>query len=188
MSLKIEKFDIKGPRLIHGVRHQDERGYFSEIFKESTFAELGLPHFVQENLSKSKKGVFRGMHWQVPPFAQGKLVTCLKGSILDFILDVRINSPTFGEHLSIALNENELSWVWVPEGFAHGFLALDDDTLVLYKVNRPWNPDSEVSAKITDNMAREIGNRAVLVSPKDAQAQSLEWIQVNKSHLLHNEQ
>lgn len=145
MALEVTKFDIEGPLLIHGVRHHDERGYFSETYQAEKFAELGLPTFVQDNLSKSSRGVFRGLHWQAAPHAQGKLVTCLAGSIVDFVVDVRESSTTFMNFLAVDLTAHELKSLWVPEGFAHGFLSTESETLVHYKVTSPWVKDSERS-------------------------------------------
>lgn len=143
--MKVTYFEIDGPILIQGKRHYDQRGYFSEIFKKDNFTELGLPDFVQDNVSKSNKNVFRGMHWQRAPQAQGKLVTCLRGSIRDFVTDIRTSSATFGQTIEVNLSSEELSSFWVPEGFSHGFLSLEDDTLVFYKVNRFWSQADERS-------------------------------------------
>lgn len=143
MALNVTKFEIDGPLVIHGVRHADDRGFFSETYQQQRYAELGLPEFVQENLSKSRKGVLRGLHWQAPDMAQGKLVTCLRGSIVDFVVDIRKGSPTFLEFLAIPISDQALDSIWVPEGFAHGFLALEDETLVQYKVNRFWSAAHE---------------------------------------------
>lgn len=148
MSLEVTKFDIDGPLLIHGIRHHDERGYFSETYQAEKYSALGLPVFVQDNLSLSSMGVFRGLHWQEAPHAQGKLVTCLRGSIVDFVVDVRPESDTFMRHLEVQLSSKELLSFWVPVGFAHGFLALEDDTLVSYKVSDYWNASAERSLNI----------------------------------------
>lgn len=172
--MEIEKFNIEGPLLIKGKRFHDERGFFSETYNERVFSELGLPHFVQDNLSLSKKGVFRGMHWQAPPHAQGKLVTCLSGSIVDFVLDIRKSSPTFGHHLAIPISGEALESVWVPEGFAHGFLSLAEDTAVLYKVSNFWNMESECSLDPDTVLPyKTLGKEAAILSQKDASAPSL---------------
>lgn len=145
--LKVEKFDVFGeisPVLINPDKHEDERGFFLELFNSEKMQQLGLPEFVQDNMSVSRKNVFRGLHWQKPPMGQGKLVTCLSGAIQDFAVDVRKSSPSFGEVASVILDSNGLSSFWVPEGFAHGFLALEDNTTVLYKVSSFWSKDHEV--------------------------------------------
>ena len=174
--MEIQRFNIEGPMIIRGNRFHDERGFFSETYNERVFADLGLPRFVQDNLSSSKKGVFRGMHWQKPPYAQGKLVTCLSGSIVDFVLDIRRSSPTFGEHLAIPISGEELESVWVPEGFAHGFLATSDDTFVHYKVNNFWSASSERSVHFEALSLVDIRGSDLTLSAKDAQASRLETI------------
>ena len=172
MSNSVEKFSIDGPILINGVRHQDERGYFSQIYQSNDFSELGLPIFVQDNLSKSSKGVFRGLHWQEAPYAQGKLVTCINGSIIDFIVDIRENSPTFMEHLAIPLGAETLASLWVPPGFAHGFLSLEDNTLVNYKVDNFWNRESErsLNPQFLDGDSKFQVIESKILSEKDAGA------------------
>lgn len=168
MALEVTKFEIEGPLLIHGVRHHDERGYFSETYQAEKFAELGLPPFVQDNLSLSSKGVFRGLHWQAEPHGQGKLVTCLQGAIVDFIVDVRPNSDTFCKTLSLELSGENLSSFWVPEGFAHGFLSLTDNTLVNYKVTNFWNKESErsISYKVVP-ISQHCSLESLIISEKD---------------------
>lgn len=141
--MEIESFAIRGPLLIRGVRHHDSRGFFSEIYVSKTFEELGLPEFVQDNLSLSAKNVVRGLHWQESPHAQGKLVTCLSGSIIDFIVDIRPESPTYLSQLEIPLGGRSPASAWVPSGFAHGFVSLEENTLVTYKVTNFWNKESE---------------------------------------------
>lgn len=124
--------------------YKDERGLFFETFKSSEFSSLGLPaQFVQSNRSVSKKGVIRGMHWQNPPFAQGKLVSVLRGAVLDYIVDVRPSSPNYGKWMSVALTGEGKQQLWVPEGFAHGFISLIDDTEVLYQTTKEYNKEAE---------------------------------------------
>ena len=124
MSIKIEETAIPEVKVFLGTRFYDERGFFAETFKESSFEALGSPKFVQDNLSQSSKGVIRGLHWQASPFGQGKLVSCFAGSILDVAVDIRKSSPTFGKHVAVVLRADEPKSLWVPEGFAHGFQAL----------------------------------------------------------------
>jgi len=115
-----------------------------ESFSEKKLAEF-IPNlnFVQDNHSVSKKNVIRGLHFQKPPFAQAKLVRVAKGSVIDFVLDIRANSPTYGELFSIELSAVNNKMLYVPEGFAHGFLSLEDDTHFLYKCSQYYNPESE---------------------------------------------
>lgn len=150
MPLVIEETNIPEVKLIIGKRFHDERGFFTETYKESDYLDLGIPSFVQDNLSESHKGVIRGLHWQASPFGQGKLISCLQGSILDVAVDIRHTSPTFGQHVAIRLTENDSQSLWVPEGFAHGFQALEDKTKVHYKVTNYWHKESERSLYFQD--------------------------------------
>jgi dTDP-4-dehydrorhamnose 3,5-epimerase len=150
VALQIEETLIPDVKIIHSTRFHDERGFFTEAYKESEYLKIGIPRFVQDNLSESSKGVIRGLHWQEQPFGQGKLITCLYGSILDVAVDIRENSKTFGKHVAIQLNSSEQVAIWVPEGFAHGFQALEDKTRVYYKVTGYWNKDSERSINSLD--------------------------------------
>ncbi|MGH7004671.1 MAG: dTDP-4-dehydrorhamnose 3,5-epimerase, partial [Alphaproteobacteria bacterium] len=123
-------------KLLRPVYHGDERGYFAEVFNQRRFAEAGLPHaFVQDNHSRSAtRGTLRGLHFQTPPLAQTKLVRVLKGAVLDVAVDLRRGSPTFGQQIRVELSDGNRLQVLVPKGFAHGFLTLEPDTEVLYKV------------------------------------------------------
>ncbi len=120
----------------------DERGYFVETFREDKLEEfLGYKiNFCQDNESKSKKGVLRGLHYQLPPFAQTKLVRVIKGKVLDVAVDIRKNSPTFGKYVSVELSEQNKKQLLVPRGFAHGFVVLEDDTVFAYKVDSYYSP------------------------------------------------
>lgn len=134
---------IKEVKLIVPRKFPDERGYFLESFKESDFKKAGIIRkFSQDNHSFSVKGTLRGLHFQNPPFSQGKLVRVVRGKILDVAVDVRRGSPTFGNYVMEELSENNLRILWVPEGFAHGFLALED-SVVLYKATSEYNQNSE---------------------------------------------
>lgn len=150
MTIQVEATEIPEVKIISGPRFWDERGFFSETYKLSEFVEIGLPKFVQDNLSESSKGVIRGLHWQEEPYSQGKLVTCLSGSITDIAVDIRKSSPTFGKFVSIELNSLEPKSIWIPSGFAHGFQALEDRTRVFYKVTNYWNKSSERSLNFAD--------------------------------------
>lgn len=117
-------------------RFGDERGYFSELFRDDLFrSNIGPVSFIQDNQSLSATpGTLRGLHFQISPSAQGKLVRCLTGAILDVAVDLRAGSPTFGKHVAVELTPDNGAWLWVPVGFAHGFCTLKSDTTVLYKV------------------------------------------------------
>jgi dTDP-4-dehydrorhamnose 3,5-epimerase len=126
---------------------------------------------VQDNQSLSQKGVLRGLHFQNPPFAQGKLVRVIKGSVLDVAVDIRKDSPTYGEHFSVELSEENKTILWIPPGFAHGFVTLEDDTIFIYKCTAVYNKESEGSL-IWNDEDLNIDWRVVnpLVSDKDIQA------------------
>lgn len=141
----IKKFAIDGLVLISHKVFKDERGLFFESFNQNKFNEIVGQNinFVQDNISHSKKGVVRGLHFQNPPYAQGKLVQVLKGSVIDVAVDLRKKSPTYGQYVSVELSSDNNNMFWVPEGFAHGFVALEDDTIFSYKCTNYYNPQSE---------------------------------------------
>ncbi len=135
---------IPGLLIIEPQVFEDSRGFFVETYNAPRYAELGITgEFVQDNLSQSKKGVLRGLHYQAPPFAQGKLVSVIKGSVLDVAVDIRHGSPTYGQHVAIELNAENKKQFWIPEGFAHGFLTLEDDTIFAYKCTNVYAPEHD---------------------------------------------
>lgn len=140
--MEFVRFDIAGPLEIVPRRIGDSRGYFSEIFRLDRFEEeVGPVRFVQENESLSAQaGTIRGLHFQTPPFAQGKLVRCTHGAIFDVTVDLRRDSPTFGRWCAAELSAARGNSLWVPPGFAHGFCTLAPDTVVTYKVTAPYAP------------------------------------------------
>ncbi|MBB7324318.1 dTDP-4-dehydrorhamnose 3,5-epimerase, partial [Escherichia coli] len=121
----------------------DERGFFFESFNQKIFEEaVGRKvEFVQDNHSKSTKGVLRGLHYQLEPYAQGKLVRCVVGEVFDVAVDIRKSSPTFGKCLEVILSADNKKQLWIPEGFAHGFLTLQDDTEIIYKTTNYYSPE-----------------------------------------------
>lgn len=137
--------DIPDVKLIVPPKFGDERGFFSETYNQQRFLDHGIDMtFVQDNHSLSADvGVLRGLHFQKPPFAQDKLVRVLKGRILDVAVDLRRNSPTFGQHVSAELSAENWTQILVPIGFAHGFVTLEPNTEVTYKVSAPYAPDHE---------------------------------------------
>jgi dTDP-4-dehydrorhamnose 3,5-epimerase len=176
MPIEVVETTIPEIKIIRATRFHDERGFFTETYKESEYLEIGIPRFVQDNLSESSKGVIRGLHWQSSPFGQGKLVTCVSGSILDVAVDIRKNSETFGKHVAVELNANEQIALWVPEGFAHGFQSLEDGTRVHYKVTNYWDKKSEKSVNPLDTSLRiEWPIQDTKLSEKDLQAPVLEY-------------
>lgn len=171
----IKKFDIKGLMLISNSIFKDDRGLFYESFNQNKFESLieSKVNFVQDNLSISKKNVVRGLHFQKPPFAQGKLVQVLKGSVLDVAVDLRTNSPTYGRYVCVELSAENNKMFWVPEGFAHGFVALEDDTIFSYKCTNYYNGKSEGSIKWDDpdlNIDWKI--KSAILSEKDKMSES----------------
>lgn len=163
---------IEGLHILETRKFHDERGYFFESFNLKKFQEqIGKKvEFVQDNISVSTKNVLRGLHFQAPPFAQGKLVSVVKGSVLDVAVDLRKNSPTYGEYLSVQLSaENGLQF-WIPAGFAHGFLALEENTMFSYKCTNYYHPQSEKSLRWNDpQLAIEWGIEHPIISTKDAE-------------------
>ncbi len=129
----------------------DERGYFFESFHERKFRDFGISgQFVQDNESNSQKNVLRGLHFQREPFAQGKLIRVISGAVLDVAVDIRRNSPTFGKWVSMVLSAENKHIAWIPVGFAHGFVTLEDDTIFTYKCTNFYNKESEGSIRWND--------------------------------------
>ena len=136
---------IKGPLIIKPKIFLDNRGSFFESWNHSEFTKIisREVHFVQDNHSESKLGVLRGLHYQLKPKAQAKLVRCTKGEVFDVLVDIRKHSDTYGEWSSIILNEQNKLQFWIPEGFVHGFISLKDFSEVQYKTNEYWDKDHE---------------------------------------------
>ena len=142
--MTITETELKGLLLLEPKVFEDQRGYFFESFNQQNFSKKGLDlNFVQDNQSKSQKNVLRGLHFQKPPFAQGKLIHVIKGAVLDIAVDIRNLSPSYGKHVSIELNEANKLMLYIPPGFAHGFLTLEDETIFTYKCTEFYNPDAE---------------------------------------------
>jgi len=150
----------------------DERGYFLETYRTDKFEEfLGFRiDFIQDNESKSTFGVLRGLHYQLPPFAQTKLVHVISGNVLDIVVDIRKNSPTFGHHVSIEISDENKRQVLVPRGFAHGFIVLSETALFAYKVDNYYNPQFDRGIMFDDpdlNINWQIDKNNFQLSPKD---------------------
>ena len=147
----IEKTNIEGIIILIPEKFYDNRGYFQETYNDKLYneilKELNNP-FVQDNESCSKKGVIRGMHWQINPMAQSKLVRCLNGRIIDIVCDIRKNSPTFGQFVTIELTPENNKQVFIPRGFAHGFISLEDNSILSYKVDNYYSKECERSFNI----------------------------------------
>jgi len=150
--------------------------YNSQLFKDTTNLNV---EFVQDNESQSNKGVLRGLHFQKPPHAQGKLVRVVKGSVLDVAVDIRKSSKTFGKHFSIVLSEENKTQFYVPPGFAHGFLVLEDNTIFSYKCTGFYNKESEVSLRWDDgDINIDWGIKDPILSEKDKNS-SVIWNNLN---------
>lgn len=163
---------------IRPVRHHDERGFFSEIFRESVLSENGIAvSFIQENHSLSiDRFVVRGLHFQIPPAGQAKLVRVAAGSIFDVAVDIRMGSPTFGQHVALILSADQGNQLFVPEGFAHGFCTLEQNTEVIYKVDRYYSRAHDFGLAWDDrDLAIEwpAPRDRVLLSEKDRRQPSL---------------
>ncbi|MFI5345804.1 MAG: dTDP-4-dehydrorhamnose 3,5-epimerase [Elusimicrobiota bacterium] len=141
---------LEGLLLVEGKSFPDERGFFMESFRADEWAKAGLPPLVQDNLSRSKRGVIRGLHYQKNPAAIGKLVRCARGKIYDAVVDIRHGSPTYGKWASIELDDSGNRMFWVPEGFAHGFCALSDEADVTYKVTGYWSAAVDAGIRWND--------------------------------------
>jgi dTDP-4-dehydrorhamnose 3,5-epimerase len=151
----------------------DERGYFLESYNQKTFEEvIGKKSFVQDNESKSSKGVLRGLHFQKPPFEQAKLVRCIEGEVLDVAVDIRKNSKTYGKHVAVLLSGENKRQLFVPRGFAHGFLVLSDSATFAYKVDNRYAPNYDAGIRWNDkelNIQWGVKDSEVMVSEKDAE-------------------
>ena len=142
--MEVIETHIKDLIIIKPKVFEDSRGYFFESYNEAVFKQHGIDaNFIQDNQSLSNTGVLRGLHFQSPPFAQGKLVRVIIGAVLDIALDIRKNSPTYGQHVSIELTEENKTMFYIPPGFAHGFLTLRDNTIFSYKCTNLYNKTSE---------------------------------------------
>lgn len=160
---------IKDLFIIQPKVFEDARGYFYESYNKSAFEKAGITvEFVQDNQSLSQKDVLRGLHFQNPPYAQGKLVRAIKGSVLDVAVDIRKDSETYGQHFDIILNETNKTMLWIPPGFAHGFLTLENDTIFSYKCTNFFNKPSEECILWNDSdIAIQWGVKNPLLSEKD---------------------
>lgn len=142
--MKILQTELPGLLIIEPDVFRDERGYFCETYNQEKLSQLGFNQtFVQDNESMSSRGVLRGIHFQKPPFAQAKLVRVVSGSIIDFAVDLRKGSPTYGKYKAVKLDSQTKKMLYLPEGFGHGFLSLEDNTIFSYKCSNFYNKESE---------------------------------------------
>ena len=171
--MKFSKASILGIVVIEPTVLSDKRGYFLESFNKNQFEKvIGKVSFVQDNESRSSKGVLRGLHYQKPPFAQAKLVRCIEGEILDIAVDIRKDSPTYGLYHSDVLSSENKKQLFIPKGFAHGFVVLSEYAVFAYKVDNTYAPDCEAGILWND---KELGvewgvnEKEIFISEKDDQ-------------------
>lgn len=181
MPFTFQRLEIPDVILVAARAFADDRGYFVEAYKRSEFVAGGIPEvFVQDNCSRSARGVLRGLHFQRDPSAQGKLVSVIRGRIYDVAVDLRRGSPWFGRWVAAELSSENHHLLYVPAGFAHGFCALTDDTDVVYKVTAEYAPAHDGGVRWNDP---QIGVRwpveAPVLSPKDAALPTLDTADVN---------
>jgi len=170
--MKFIKTDISDVIIIEPIVFSDDRGYFVETYREDKLEEaIGYSvDFVQDNESKSSYGVLRGLHFQLPPFAQSKLVRVIKGKILDIAVDIRKGSPTFGKSVSVELSEENKRMVFIPRGFAHGFVVLSDEAIFSYKVDNYYSKESDRGIAFNDpalNIDWQLPTDSLKLSSKD---------------------
>jgi dTDP-4-dehydrorhamnose 3,5-epimerase len=183
--MQVDSFGIDGPLLLTPRVFSDERGFFQESWNQRSFADaLGLepaqaPVFHQDNHSRSSRGVLRGLHYQLPPQPQGKLVRCVSGAIFDVAVDLRHSSPTYGQWVGALLSGDNHQQLWIPAGFAHGFLTLSGSADVLYKASGFWSRECERSLRWDDPALAiawpldQLDGQPPLLAPKDAGAPDL---------------
>lgn len=167
--MKVTTTEIEGLLIIDPKVFADDRGYFFESYNKQIFEESGIyEDFVQDNQSLSQQGVLRGLHFQKPPHAQAKLVSVIQGSVLDVAVDIRKGSPTYGQYYALILSSENKKMFFIPSGFAHGFLTLEDDTIFSYKCSSQYAKESEGSLKWDDpDLAIEWGIKNPILSEKD---------------------
>ncbi|WP_029904396.1 dTDP-4-dehydrorhamnose 3,5-epimerase [Prevotella sp. 10(H)] len=169
--MKFTEQEIKGVWIIEPRIFIDERGYFMESYKKDAFEEhIGRVKFIQDNESKSTRGVLRGMHYQTGEYSQAKLVRALMGSVLDVIIDLRKSSPTFGKYLAVELSDENKKQLFIPRGFAHGFLVLSPEAIFSYKVDNVYAPAYEASLLWNDptvGIDWGIDEKELILSQKD---------------------
>ncbi len=166
--------DIEGVVIIEPKIHSDDRGCFFESYSQTLFDDHIAPvAFVQDNESHSRRGVLRGLHFQAPPFAQSKLVRVVRGMVLDVAVDIRVGSPTYGGYVAVELSAENRRQLFIPRGFAHGFVAVSDDTVFQYKCDNFYNRESDGSLLWSDSdlaIDWQLPSDAMVVSDKDAAA------------------
>lgn len=169
--MNVEKTELDGLLIVSPKVFHDDRGFFLETYNAQSYKAIGIAEdFVQDNMSCSKKGVIRGLHFQKDPHGQGKLVFVPRGKVLDITVDIRPESPTFGNYFAIELTEENKKQLYVPTGFAHGFVALTDDVIFQYKCTKNYNKASEAGIIWNDpDLAIDWGDGEKIISDKDTE-------------------
>jgi dTDP-4-dehydrorhamnose 3,5-epimerase len=177
-NMEYKETDIKGVWVIEPKVFNDARGYFFEAWKKEEFeSHIGSVNFVQDNESKSSRGVLRGLHYQKGEFSQAKLVRVISGTVIDVAVDIRRSSPTFGRYVAVELSAENKRQLFIPRGMAHGFLVLSDEAVFTYKVDNVYAPQAEASIRFDDptiGIEWPIDPAEMLLSPKDQNGKSLQ--------------
>lgn len=184
MPFEFEKLELEGLVLVKPKVFEDSRGFFLESYKKSEFVKNGIDcEFVQDNHSKSTKDVVRGLHYQVKPKSQAKLIKCIKGRIFDFAVDIRPNSITFGNWVRVELSEENKNMIFIPHGFAHGFVVLSDVAELLYKTDDQYSPENDRGILWCDKgLNIDWGVDMPILSEKDKNQPK--FSEINKEELL----
>ena len=179
--MKFIKTEIPEVVIIEPRVFGDDRGYFLESFNQNEFEKnIGKVTFIQDNESKSSKGVLRGLHFQKPPFSQAKLVRCIEGSVIDVAVDIRKGSPTYGKHVAVELTGENKKQLFVPRGFAHGFAVLSETAVFAYKVDNTYAPEYDSGLLWNDpslNIDWKLDTNEVRLSEKDRMLETLEKLE-----------
>ena len=171
--MRVSETELAGVKLVDPDVFQDQRGWFYESYSTQKMEQMGITVvFVQDNHSYSeRKGVIRGLHFQKEPMAQSKMVRCTRGSVMDVVVDIRVGSPSYLKWISVELSEANKKMLFIPKGFAHGFLTLEDDTEIQYKVDNLYSKENDRSIRFDDpEIGVEWGVKNPLISDKDAAA------------------
>lgn len=180
--MEVIKTEISDLLIIKPDVFGDSRGYFYESYSVQRYYNIGLPTFIQDNISKSCYGVVRGLHYQLAPYAQAKLVQVLKGKVLDVAVDLRKESPTFGQHFAVELSDENNLQFFIPQGFAHGFSVLSDEAVFSYKCDQFYNKSAERCIAFNDkqlNIDWRITPESMIISPKDSAAPAINEAEMN---------
>lgn len=186
--MKITETKLQGVKIIEPDVFYDQRGFFLESFNKKRYIDAGIAtEFVQDNISKSVINTIRGLHYQTGEYAQGKLCQVIKGSVLDVAVDIRFNSPTFGQYVAVELNDREKKQLWIPPGFAHGFSVLSDEVIFHYKCTNYYNKQSERAILYNDStIGVDWRVKEPVVSEKDMAAKA--FVKIEKDFYFKEEQ